>query len=49
MTWKTLKVIKDLVEFVLEIIDHEKTEVKPISNITPEDKHLVVITDKTRY
>lgn len=48
MTWKMWSKTL-IVEFVLEIIDHEKTEVKPISNITPEDKHLVVITDKTRY
>lgn len=41
--------IKNLVEFVLEIIDYEKMEVKFILNIIFEDKYFVVIIDKMWY
>lgn len=41
--------IKDFVEFVLEIIDYEKMEVKFILNIIFEDKYFVVIIDKMWY
>lgn len=41
--------IKNFVEFVLEIIDYEKMEVKFILNIIFEDKYFVVIIDKMWY
>lgn len=41
--------IKNFVEFVLEIIDYEKMEVKFILKIIFEDIYFVVIIDKMWY